>query len=80
MTTTTNPADPTAKAYIHSQTGPDGSGESSFEKLLNRQMSEEERVHLRAVRDTLGLKPNDAMWLVFYALDYYRNLYSRFPP
>ena len=38
--------------------------DDSFAKLLGRQPSDAERQSLYRVRDALGLKNNDALWLV----------------
>lgn len=53
--------------------------ESSFEKLLGRTPSDAERQNLYRVRDALGLKNNDALWLVLMALDHYKTLYEAIP-
>jgi len=53
--------------------------DQSFEKLLGRQPSDYEKQHLYRVRDALGLKNNDALWLVLIALQHYENLYEEFP-
>lgn len=53
--------------------------EDSFAKLLGRQPTDAERQQLYQVRDALGLKNNDALWLVLMALQYHHDLYARFP-
>jgi len=53
--------------------------EQSFAKLLGRQPSDAERQRLYQVRDALGLKNNDALWLVLMALEHYQNLYESIP-
>lgn len=53
--------------------------ESSFDKLLGRQATEAERTDLYRVRDALGLKNNDALWLVLMALQHYKSQYEAFP-
>jgi hypothetical protein len=53
--------------------------DDSFAKLLGRQPSDAERQQLYTVRDALGLKNNDALWLVLMALQHYQNQYERFP-
>jgi hypothetical protein len=53
--------------------------EESFERLLGRQATDEERQRLHRVRDALGLRGNDALWLVLVALEHYRTLYERVP-
>ena len=53
--------------------------DDSFAKLLGRLPSEVEREELYRVRDALGLKNNDALWLVLMALQFYESSYSKFP-
>lgn len=53
--------------------------DDSFAKLLGRQPSDTERQQLYRVRDALGLKNNDALWLVLMALQHYQNQYEQFP-
>lgn len=53
--------------------------DDSFSKLLGRQPSDAERQQLYKVRDALGLKNNDALWLVLMALQYYQGQYEKFP-
>ena len=53
--------------------------DDSFTKLLGRQPNDAERQHLYRVRDALGLKNNDALWLVLMALEHYENLYVNIP-
>ena len=52
---------------------------SSFERLLGRAATERERDQLRRVQAELGLRDNDALWLVIFALQYYEGLYRQFP-
>jgi len=52
---------------------------SSFERLLGRAATERERDQLRRVQTELGLRENDALWLVLFALQYYDGLYRQFP-
>jgi hypothetical protein len=52
---------------------------SSFERMLGRAATERERDQLRRVQAELGLKENDALWLVIFALQYYEGLYRQFP-
>ena len=56
-----------------------GELDDSFAKLLGRQPSDAERQQLYKVRDALGLKNNDALWLVLMALQHYQDQYERFP-
>lgn len=53
--------------------------DESFAKLLGRQPSDMERQKLYVVRDALGLKNNDALWLVLMALQHYQTQYETFP-
>lgn len=53
--------------------------DDSFSKLLGRQPSDTERQQLYRVRDALGLKNNDAVWLILMALQHYQDQYERFP-
>ena len=53
--------------------------EESFAKLLGRQPSDTERQKLYRVRDALGLKNNDALWLLIMVLEHYQNLYESIP-
>ncbi|WP_086382712.1 DUF6753 family protein [Caballeronia sordidicola] len=53
--------------------------DESFAKLLGRQPSDAERQKLYVVRDALGLKNNDALWLVLMALQHYQTQYEAFP-
>jgi hypothetical protein len=52
---------------------------SSFERLIGRAATESEREQLRRVQAELGLRENDALWLVIFALQYYEGLYRQFP-
>jgi hypothetical protein len=53
--------------------------DDSFTKLLGRQPSDAERQRLYQVRDALGLRNNDALWLVLIALQHYEQLYAGIP-
>ncbi|MGZ5030862.1 MAG: DUF6753 family protein [Methylobacter sp.] len=53
--------------------------DDSFAKLLGRQPTDTDRQQLYRVRDALGLKNNDALWLVLMAQQYYQNQYEQFP-
>ncbi|RFP08278.1 MULTISPECIES: DUF6753 family protein [unclassified Duganella] len=53
--------------------------EESFQKLLSRQPNDSERQRLYQIRDALGLKNNDALWLVLIALQYHQNMYEQHP-
>lgn len=52
---------------------------TGFEKLIGRASTETERRQLRLVKEALGLRDNDALWLVIFALQYYDSLYRQFP-
>lgn len=51
----------------------------AFEKLLGRAATQTEREQLRKIRDAIGLRENDALWSVLFALQYYDSLYRQFP-
>lgn len=53
--------------------------EQAFEKLIGRQPSELEVTRLYRVKDALGLRDNDALWLVLIALESYDTLYRKYP-
>jgi hypothetical protein len=56
-----------------------GELESSFSKLLGRAATDSECQDLYRVKDALGLRPNDAIWMVLMALQDYESRYKRFP-
>lgn len=53
--------------------------DESFAQLLGRQPSDAERQELYRVRDALGLKNNDALWLVIMVLQHYKGEYKDIP-
>ena len=53
--------------------------DSSFATLLGRQPSDAERQNLYRVRDALGLRDNDALWLILMALQYHQGQYEKIP-
>jgi len=53
----------------------DESAIAAFEKLLGRQSTPAEREQLFRVKEALGLRENDALWLILFALQYYESLY-----
>jgi len=53
--------------------------ESVFAQLLGRQPSEKEIQNLYRVKKTLGIRENDALWLVLMALESYDTLYRKYP-
>ncbi|MBR4877737.1 MAG: hypothetical protein IKU14_08510 [Rhodocyclaceae bacterium] len=52
---------------------------SNFEKLLDRKASDEEIKHLYHVKNTLGIRDNDSLWLILMTLESYNSLYKRYP-
>ncbi len=79
-TASCSPAD-TSKTSPHdaAQPGRDPHLDSAFERLIGYQATPRDRARLHRVRDSLGLHPNDALWEVLIALQYYYSLYERFP-
>jgi hypothetical protein len=53
--------------------------DEAFGKVLGRQPSETERERLYRVRDTLGLRDNDAFWYIVMILEHYDALYRDYP-
>ena len=53
--------------------------EEAFAKVLGRQPSEDERGRLYRIRDTLGLRDNDAFWYIVLVLEHYDSLYRDYP-
>ena len=53
--------------------------ETSFQKLTGRTPTEADRERLYRAKNALGLPDNDALWLLFIALDYYQLLYEKIP-
>ena len=53
--------------------------ETSFSLLLGRQPSDAEIQELYRVRDALGLRNNDSLWLVLLALQHYKTQYEKIP-
>lgn len=53
--------------------------DESFQKLLGRQPSNDEKQELYRVRDALGLGNNDALWLIIMALQFYHEKYNSIP-
>jgi hypothetical protein len=79
-TVSCSPAD-ISKTSPHdaAQPGRDPHLDSAFERLIGHQATPQDRARLHRVRDSLGLHPNDALWEVLIALQYYYSLYERFP-
>lgn len=53
--------------------------EDAFARLLGRQPTDVERQTLLRTRDALGLRNNDALWLVLIAVGHYETLYGALP-
>ena len=53
--------------------------DDAFGRLLDRQPTDKDRQALYRVRDALGLKTTDAVWLLLMALQHYETLYERIP-
>lgn len=51
----------------------------NFDELLGRQPTDAERQDLYRIRDALGIKNNDALWLLLVALRHYQTLYEKMP-
>jgi len=52
---------------------------SAFDQLLGRQPSEREVQNLYRIKAALGIRDNDALWLVLMALESYASLYESYP-
>ncbi len=50
-----------------------------LEKLLERELSAEEKERLRRIRDTLHLSDRDAVWDLFAAMEYQKTYYVDLP-
>jgi hypothetical protein len=53
--------------------------DDSFARLLGRQPSDRERQQLYRIRDELGIKNNDALWMVLIALQYHQTMFDKHP-
>jgi hypothetical protein len=53
--------------------------DDAFSRLLGRQATDAERQRLLRVQGALGLRNNDALWLVLIALEHYQELYEQVP-
>jgi hypothetical protein len=51
----------------------------SCEKLLGRIPDADELRTINRIKDVLGIEPNDALWAVLIALQYYNSLYEAIP-
>ena len=45
---------------------------ASLEKLLGRELGDEEKERLQRIQDTLRIGPNDALWAIIAAMEYPR--------
>lgn len=50
-----------------------------LEKLLGRELGNEEKERLQRIQDTLGIGPNDALWAIIAAMEYPRLYYEELP-
>ena len=50
-----------------------------IEKLLGRELSEEEQERLARIQNILGIADNDALWDILIALEYQRTFYEALP-
>jgi hypothetical protein len=55
------------------------SPEEAFAKLLGQQPTDKDRQRLYRVRDAIGIKNTDSLWVLMIALQYYETLYERIP-
>lgn len=53
--------------------------EAAFRQIVGRWPNEAERARFHAIRSTLRLRDDDALWALFVALEHYYTLYERFP-
>lgn len=53
--------------------------DSTFEKLLGRKSTPQERERLFRIKEVLNLSDDDSFWLIFYALEHYNTLYAVIP-
>ena len=52
---------------------------TAFDQLLERQPTDGERQRLYRARDTLNIKPTDAVWRLLMVLEHYQTHLSRDP-
>ena len=52
---------------------------SRLERLLERELSSEEKERLRRVQDAFGISDNDALWELITAMEYQRKYYDELP-
>jgi hypothetical protein len=51
----------------------------SFEALLGRQVTQQEKLHLLRVKNALGIRDNDALWLILMSLEEYAWRFDKIP-
>jgi len=56
-----------------------GDREDAFNQLLERQSTDGDRQRLYRARDTLNIKPTDAVWRLLMVLEYYQTMYEKIP-
>lgn len=56
-----------------------GGLDDGFARVLGRQPSARERERLHRLRDEIGIKTNDALWVVLIGLQYHVTLYEAIP-
>lgn len=52
---------------------------AGLEKLLGRELGDEEKERLQRIQDTLRIGPNDALWAIIAAMEYPRIYYEELP-
>jgi hypothetical protein len=53
--------------------------EDAFNQLLERQSTDGDRQRLYRARDTLNIKPTDAVWRLLMVLEHYQTMYEKIP-
>jgi len=53
--------------------------EDAFNQLLEHQVTDGDRQRLYRARDTLNIKPTDAVWRLLMVLEYYQTMYEKIP-
>ena len=53
--------------------------DEAFARVVGRAASEEQRDRLHRLRETLGLRDNDAFWSIVIALEYYDSFFRQYP-
>ncbi len=52
---------------------------TGLEKLLGRELGNEEKERLQRIQDALHIGPNDALWAIIAAMEYPRTYYEELP-